>query len=246
MSKSSEQVSVNQADDVLQTTVLTSGGDAHEESTFDSVLSELSGNVSTLYSTIKSVREQLRTLERQHKRELKYSRKYRRTIAHSSDKENKKPSGFNKPCQVPTEIVELLKLDPAAEKSRTEITKLIYGYIKEHGLQDPVDKRTINPDNELRKLFKLGKKDQISFYNIQTHIKKVYPEKTTTEASSDVFGEAKEASVVVAAPEPVVVATPVVATPVAAEPVVEKKVHKSKDSRKSKKAPTVSAPVAVA
>ena len=38
--------------------------------------------------------------------------------------------------------------------ARTEVTKALTQYIKEHNLQDANDKRTILPDNKLSKLLK--------------------------------------------------------------------------------------------
>jgi chromatin remodeling complex protein RSC6 len=241
MPKLNEQVSESPVD--AQPVVIDNQVDEiFEEITFDSLLSDITSNIANMYGTIKSVKDKMRTLERQHKRELKYSRKYRRAIANSSEKEAKKPSGFNKPCPVPAEIIELLKLDPSAEKSRTEITKLIYGYIKEHNLQDPNDKRNINPDTELQKLFKLDKKEQISFYNIQTHIKKVYPDKSLTDASSSVQVSDVPAVVAAQAVVDVPVATVVAAAVDAAlDAVVATKAPKSKKNKKATSATAVAA-----
>jgi chromatin remodeling complex protein RSC6 len=36
---------------------------------------------------------------------------------------------------------------------RTEVTKRVWDYIKQHDLQDPNDKRTIRADDKLRPLF---------------------------------------------------------------------------------------------
>ena len=153
------------------------------EQTFETLYNSMLNEVSEAYNTVRTVRSNLKMLERHHKREVKLSRKNRRS--HNANKGQKKPSGFNKPSLVPDSIVSLLNLESGVELPRTQVTKLIYGYIKEHNLQVPEDKRTINPDKALRKLFSLNKTDQISFYNIQTHIKKLYPTKTdSTSATS--------------------------------------------------------------
>ena len=119
----------------------------------------------------------LKSLMRTHKREVKHSRKKRR----SNDKRQLNPSGFNKPGPVPQPLIDLLGLDSNIQLPRTKITGLIYGYIKEHKLHVPEDKRTINPNTELQQLFQLNDGEQISFYNIQTHIKKLYTNMSSSE-----------------------------------------------------------------
>jgi chromatin remodeling complex protein RSC6 len=53
----------------------------------------------------------------------------------------------------------------------------MYKYIKDNQLQGVDDTRTIYPNEELKKLFNLNDDEQLSFYNIQTHIKKIYSNK---------------------------------------------------------------------
>jgi upstream activation factor subunit UAF30 len=47
---------------------------------------------------------------------------------------------------------------------RTEITKKLWGYIKRHGLQDSKNKRMINADDKLGKVF--GGKKQVSMFEM--------------------------------------------------------------------------------
>ena len=57
---------------------------------------------------------------------------------------------------------------------RTEITKKIWDYIRSNGLQDQKDKRTINADDKLRKVFN-GKSSVTMFEMtklVNDHIKK--------------------------------------------------------------------------
>lgn len=53
---------------------------------------------------------------------------------------------------------------------RTQITKKIWDYIKKNGLQDKKNKRMINPDEKLGKVF--GNKKQISMFEIAVYVKK--------------------------------------------------------------------------
>ena len=51
----------------------------------------------------------------------------------------------------------------AAPAPRTEVTKKIWEYIKKHNLQDAANKRMINADAKLKKIFK---KDQVSMFEM--------------------------------------------------------------------------------
>merc|ERR1711998_630007 len=73
------------------------------------------------------------------------------------------------------------------ELPRTMLTKMVYDYVKEKGLQDPEDKRKIHPDAEIKKLFHLKEGDELHFNNFQTYMKRLYdrsfPEDSASEES---------------------------------------------------------------
>jgi chromatin remodeling complex protein RSC6 len=48
---------------------------------------------------------------------------------------------------------ELQEVVGAGPMPRTEVTKKIWEYIKANGLQDPTNKRNINADEKLKKIF---------------------------------------------------------------------------------------------
>ncbi len=74
----------------------------------------------------------------------------------------KKTAGkFMKPVQ-PSEA--LAKITGPKALPRTEITKVLWGYIKKHGLQDRTNKRMINADEPLKSVF--GGKSQVSMFEM--------------------------------------------------------------------------------
>ncbi len=87
------------------------------------------------------------------------------------------PSGFAKPGPVSDELRKFLNLGKDQLIARTEVTKAINAYCKEHSLQDESDKRKILPDNHLRKLLKMKKSDELTFFNLQTYLKFHFPNK---------------------------------------------------------------------
>ena len=56
---------------------------------------------------------------------------------------------------------------------RTEITKRVWGYIKKNNLQDAKERRMINADDKLRKVF--GGKNRVSMFEmtklVNNHLK---------------------------------------------------------------------------
>ena len=90
---------------------------------------------------------------------------------------NKPPSGFAKPGPVSDELRSFLKLGPDELIARTEVTKKITEYCKKHNLQKAEDKRTINVDSALKKLLRLKKGDELTFFNLQKYMKVHYPNK---------------------------------------------------------------------
>ena len=87
------------------------------------------------------------------------------------------PSGFAKPGPVSDELRKFLNLEKDQLIARTEVTKAINAYCKEHSLQDASDKRKILPDSNLRKLLKMKKSDELTFFNLQTYLKFHFPNK---------------------------------------------------------------------
>ena len=58
-------------------------------------------------------------------------------------------SGFNKPQAVTGEIATFANWNASELKSRTDITKALCDYVKQHNLQNPENKRQILPDARL-------------------------------------------------------------------------------------------------
>lgn len=68
-------------------------------------------------------------------------------------------SAFMKPMTVSPELAEVVGKGPMA---RSEVVKKLWEYIKKHDLQDPKNKRNINADSALEKVFD-GKKTVTMF-----------------------------------------------------------------------------------
>ena len=87
------------------------------------------------------------------------------------------PSGFSKPGPVSDELRNFLKLGDGELIARTEVTKRINAYCKENGLQGKEDKRVLKPDKTLKTLLRIGKNDELTFFNLQKYMKVHFPNK---------------------------------------------------------------------
>lgn len=82
----------------------------------------------------------------------------------------RKNEAFMRPVGVSPALAEITGPGPMP---RTEITKKVWAYIKQHKLQDKDDKRKICPDEKLSRVF--GSKDPIDMFQmtkkVSQHIK---------------------------------------------------------------------------
>jgi chromatin remodeling complex protein RSC6 len=111
----------------------------------------------TQIDALKREMQDIRKMQRDHELALKEaSKKSKRKKAVRDENNPRKPSGFASPVVVADELYTFLskfgvtKGDPIA---RTDVTRYITSYIKEHDLQNPEHRREIIPDEDLKVLF---------------------------------------------------------------------------------------------
>ncbi len=76
-------------------------------------------------------------------------------------------SGFMKPMNVSSELAAVVGQGPMP---RAEVVKKLWAYIKQHGLQDQQNKRNINADEALKKVF--GGKGTVSMFEMTKLVSK--------------------------------------------------------------------------
>tara|TARA_Y100000389_G_scaffold50722_1_gene46436 strand:+ start:21105 stop:21671 length:567 start_codon:yes stop_codon:yes gene_type:complete len=91
------------------------------------------------------------------------------------EKARKTPSGFAKPSKISDEMCVFMQIPTGSERSRTDVTRFINSYVKEKDLYNPVNRRFILPDQNLKKLLRVTESDEVSFFLLQKLISPHFP-----------------------------------------------------------------------
>ena len=142
--------------------------EASSEPSLNDAFVELMGQVSAMRTQITALSTALRTLSKRADRELKAAQKL--GLKRKRKTGNRSPSGFVKPTLISKELAAFLNKPHGTEMARTEVTREINSYIREHSLQDPNNGRIIVADSKLRKLLKLKQSDELTYFNLQRYM----------------------------------------------------------------------------
>ena len=146
----------------------TKGKAAPDENTLGYYFIDVLGQLSALRAQLTSITSQVRNLQKRAERELRQATKETRKRQRKSG--NRAPSGFVKPTLISLELANFLGKDQGSQMARTEVTREINSYIRAHSLQDPKNGRRILPDTKLRKLLKVGAKEELTYFNLQRYM----------------------------------------------------------------------------
>jgi len=164
----------------VQETVAPTAPETVEVPTLSEQFSDLLGQLATLRNQVTAVTTQVRVLAKRSERELKQALKASKKKRKAG---NKEPSGFTKPAKISSELAAFLGKDEGTEMARTEVTKELQKYILSHKLQDPANRRNINPDAKLRKLLGMKKSDSLTYFNLQKWMKPHFKSSTSTQSA---------------------------------------------------------------
>lgn len=141
------------------------------DETISSVFGQFSDFMAKLQAVsaqMSSLRTEFRGIERQVTRELKAAAKINQKRKRKNS--NRAPSGFVKPTLISNELAGFLGKPEGSEMARTEVTREINAYIREHKLQDKDNGRKIIADKKLTGLLKLKKGDELTYFNLQKYM----------------------------------------------------------------------------
>ena len=153
-----------------------------EESNTEILFSKLINQFQDIQLVMKTLHSNLKVLQKEVLRERKESKKKESKIKKKSDKK-RSPSGFAKPTPITDELAAFIGCDAGTQLARTEVTSKVIAYVKQFNLQNPENKKQIVPDSKLKDLLKPAETDVVTFFNLQTYLKKHFLSVTTTETT---------------------------------------------------------------
>ena len=119
--------------------------------------------------------QDVRKLHKNVNRQIRESTKKNRRRKPASGDTKRPPSGFAKPALISDPLCQFLSVPSGTEMARTEVTKYLTKYIKEHKLQDSENKRIINCDTKLASLLSVEPSDEVTYFNLQKFMKPHFP-----------------------------------------------------------------------
>ena len=123
-----------------------------------------------------------KALEKKAVREIKAAQKEKAKRRRKTG--NRSPSGFVKPTLISSELAKFLGKPTGTEMARTEVTREINGYIRQHSLQDKDNGRKINPDKALASLLKIKNGDELTYFNLQRYMSPHFAKASSTTTTT--------------------------------------------------------------
>ena len=113
---------------------------------------------SRIFSALKVVTNEVRVLQRDKVKTDRIIGKRKASTA---------PNNFSTPVKISPGLCDFLGLPAGEMVSRTDVTRGINAYIKEHNLQADWNKRVILPDDKLKAILTLGEGDELTYFTMQ-------------------------------------------------------------------------------
>lgn len=142
-----------------------------ELSNGETLLAGLLEKVGTLSASVKSIQTALKQLSKEFDKQKKIIDK----VQKKKEKAKKSPSGFAKPCKISDELCDFIGIAKGTEQSRTDITRFINAYVKQHNLNNPENRREFFPDKKLRSILKVNDGDKVTYFVLQRLIAHHFP-----------------------------------------------------------------------
>jgi hypothetical protein len=128
-----------------------------------------------LRTSLNELAPEMKKMEKQVARlEKKAERRRRRktgTVGADGEKKSNPTTVFTKPVEITKDLCVFLGLAAGTQVSRSDVTRGVMKYAKDHKL---TDKQAIKPDATLRKLLGLTEADSLTILNLQKYLKGHY------------------------------------------------------------------------
>ena len=130
---------------------------------------QLVNQLGLMKTQMTSMQQSIKCLEKSVKKQMKGLKK---EAIKTKAKGNKAPSGFAKPSKVTKELCEFMNKTEGTEIARTEVTRALIAYIKEHKLENTTNSKIIAPDEKLKVLLGIEDGQELNYFNIQKYMNK--------------------------------------------------------------------------
>lgn len=160
-------------------------------------LTEVKDDLNNALKEVEYANKRLAVIQKQYMKLVeKEQKKYTKRQSNKSDKK-RDVSGFVKSIPVPSSFVpfflnhvagdyfqnefkdnRIKDFDVTVNQPRPDFTKILYYYIRKNNLykkneDGTIDKKTMRPDEELKKLLHIGNNDELTFSNFQTYVSRL-------------------------------------------------------------------------
>ena len=142
--------------------------------TLEEDLKSMTTRLNTLRETVVSLLGEVKRLDKRVHREIKDARKRKRRSKPEEGVEGAKPrtlSIFERPVQITEELCSFLAQPKGTLMSRSQVTKAVNNYVKEHDLKN---KHDIKPDAALKKLLLVPETESLTYFNLQRYLNRHY------------------------------------------------------------------------
>ena len=138
-------------------------------------------SLSLLKMNISNIQQEVRFLEKRVKKDMKSVAK---EAKQNKPRGPRKPSGFAKPSNISDELCEFLNLPIGSQIARTDVTRELVAYIKQHNLAVSAPnkkKQVIKPDAKLLTLLSdVSNEEELTYFTLQKHMNHHFQSSTNT------------------------------------------------------------------
>jgi len=117
-----------------------------------SLIEEANAAVSHAMVHMKTLTVVLKNLQKENVKLVKNAEKNKRKKKGGGG-DHRMPAGFCKPNVLSEELCAFLGVERGSQYTRNEISKRVFDYVREHGLQKPTDRKMVVLNDEMKKLF---------------------------------------------------------------------------------------------
>ena len=145
--------------------------------------SDYYSKLTQLSTVITALKSEFKSLEKKYARDIKALEKLSSKKHRKRSTSGNESSGFKKPTKISVELSEFFGMPAGSMMGRTEATKGINKYVKEHNLQPSKESGKtrriieVHRDAKLSKLLRVPEGTELSFFNLQKFVTKHFAKK---------------------------------------------------------------------